>query len=68
VKLMAPKSPFPAKSEGRGRHDLGQALAGAEVKFAEWTAKGELRQPVYLGLRSDKRAKDVVRERERSCK
>lgn len=37
----------------------------AEVKFAEWTSKGELRQPVYLGLRSDKRATDVVRERER---
>jgi hypothetical protein len=27
----------------------------AEVKFAEWTSKGELRQPVYLGLRSDSR-------------
>jgi bifunctional non-homologous end joining protein LigD len=40
----------------------------AEVKFAEWTSKGELRQPVYLGLRSDKRAKDVVRERERPRK
>jgi hypothetical protein len=40
----------------------------AEVKFAEWTSKGELRQPVYLGLRSDKHAKDVVRERERSRK
>ena len=40
----------------------------AEVKFAEWTSKSELRQPVYLGLRSDKRAKDVVRERELSRK
>jgi bifunctional non-homologous end joining protein LigD len=40
----------------------------AEVKFAEWTSKGELRQPVYLGLRSDKPAKDVVRERERPRK
>lgn len=36
----------------------------AEVKFAEWTSKGELRQPVYLGLRTDKRATEVVRERE----
>ncbi|MCK1282713.1 DNA polymerase LigD [Bradyrhizobium sp. 44] len=33
-----------------------------KVKFAEWTSKGELRQPVYLGLRSDKKATDVVRE------
>jgi len=40
----------------------------AEVKFAEWTGKGELRQPAYLGLRSDKRAKDVKRERERPRK
>ena len=31
----------------------------AEVKFAEWTSKGELRQPVYLGLRSDKNPQDV---------
>ena len=31
----------------------------AQVKFTEWT---QLRQPVFLGLRSDKEAKDVVRE------
>lgn len=35
----------------------------AELKFAEWTADGLLRQPVFLGLRTDKDAKDVVRER-----
>jgi bifunctional non-homologous end joining protein LigD len=40
----------------------------ANVKFAEWTSKGERRQPAYLGLRSDKRTKDVVHERERSRK
>jgi bifunctional non-homologous end joining protein LigD len=40
----------------------------AEVKFAEWTSKGELRQPVYLGLRSDKNPKDVVREKSWSRK
>jgi bifunctional non-homologous end joining protein LigD len=43
-------------------------LLVAEIKFAEWTSKGELRQPAYLGLRYDKQAKDVVRERERSRK
>lgn len=37
----------------------------AEVKFTEWTSSGEMRHPVYLGLRTDKVAKDVVRERER---
>ena len=34
----------------------------AEVKFTEWTAAGEMRHPVYLGLRTDKKATDVTRE------
>jgi len=33
-----------------------------EVKFTEWTAKGEMRHPVFLGLRTDKKAIDVIRE------
>jgi bifunctional non-homologous end joining protein LigD len=33
-----------------------------EVKFTEWTSEGEMRHPVFLGLRSDKAAGDVVRE------
>ncbi len=34
----------------------------AEVAFTEWTTAGQLRHPRYLGLRTDKSAKDVVRE------
>jgi bifunctional non-homologous end joining protein LigD len=34
----------------------------ALVKFTEWTTDDQLRQPVFLGLRTDKQAKDVVRE------
>lgn len=34
----------------------------AEVRFTEWTADKKLRHPVYLGLRDDKGAKEVVRE------
>jgi ATP-dependent DNA ligase len=34
----------------------------AQVKFTEWTQDDQLRQPVFLGLRTDKQAKDVVRE------
>jgi bifunctional non-homologous end joining protein LigD len=34
----------------------------AQVKFTEWTYDDQLRQPVFLGLRADKPAKDVVRE------
>ena len=33
-----------------------------EVKFTEWTDQGEMRPPVFLGLRSDKKATDVIRE------
>ncbi|MEX2581975.1 MAG: DNA ligase D [Gemmatimonadota bacterium] len=33
-----------------------------EVKFNEWTRDGKLRQPVFLGIREDKDAKEVVRE------
>src|SRR5438067_453769 len=33
-----------------------------QVKFAEWTRDGKLRQPVFLGLREDKKATQVLRE------
>ncbi|MCA1660375.1 MAG: non-homologous end-joining DNA ligase [Verrucomicrobiaceae bacterium] len=33
-----------------------------QVKFTEWTRDGKLRQPVFIGLREDKKPKEVVRE------
>jgi len=33
-----------------------------QVKFSEWTRDGKLRQPVFLGLREDKLAEEVIRE------
>ena len=33
-----------------------------QVKFAEWTRDGKLRQPVFLGLREDKKPTEVGRE------
>jgi bifunctional non-homologous end joining protein LigD len=38
----------------------------AQVKFTEWTADGKLRHPVYLGLRDDKKAADVMREEQKA--
>lgn len=35
-----------------------------EVKFNEWTADGKLRQPIFLGVRDDKPARAVKRERD----
>jgi bifunctional non-homologous end joining protein LigD len=37
----------------------------AQIGFSEWTRDGRLRHPRYLGLRDDKPARDVVRERPR---
>jgi bifunctional non-homologous end joining protein LigD len=34
----------------------------AQIKFAEWTRDKKLRAPVFLGLREDKNAREVVRE------
>ena len=34
----------------------------AQIRFTEWTADAKLRHPVYLGLRDDKAASEVVRE------
>ncbi|WP_407154901.1 non-homologous end-joining DNA ligase [Bradyrhizobium sp. STM 3557] len=68
VKLRAAKSPFPAKVKDEGATTWVKPSLVAEVRFAEWTSKGELRQPVYLGLRSDKKARDVVREKASSRK
>ncbi len=49
-------------SEMKKCHWLQPALV-CQLKFAEWTQDGKLRQPVFLGLREDKAARDVVRER-----
>ena len=35
----------------------------AQIGFTEWTSAGRLRHPRFLGLREDKTAADVVRER-----
>ncbi len=51
MKLTTPKSPFPAKVKDEAATTWVRPSLVAEVKFAEWTSKGELRQPVYLGLR-----------------
>jgi bifunctional non-homologous end joining protein LigD len=35
----------------------------AQIKFSEWTRDEKLRQPVFLGLREDKDAGEVIREK-----
>ncbi|HKP46423.1 MAG TPA: non-homologous end-joining DNA ligase [Pyrinomonadaceae bacterium] len=55
--LVIPKVP-----ELRRAHWVKPQLVG-EVEFTEWTDEGYIRHPSFQGLREDKKAKDVVRER-----
>jgi len=64
--LTNPKCPFTNLSdlppaERKRSHWLKPTLV-CEIRFSEWTHDGKLRQPVFLGLREDKDASDVVRE------
>ena len=46
----------------RGVHWVRPDLV-AQIGFTEWTRDGQLRHPRFLGLRRDKAAREVVRER-----
>jgi bifunctional non-homologous end joining protein LigD len=65
ARLMAPlsrqSSPFTKGSPPRGVHFLEPKLV-ADLRFAEWTKGGQLRAPVFKGLRDDKDAREVTRE------
>jgi bifunctional non-homologous end joining protein LigD len=50
---------------GPGVHWVRPELV-AQIKFAEWTQNGLLRQPSFEGLRTDKKPRDCHRERPRS--
>jgi bifunctional non-homologous end joining protein LigD len=74
-KIASETCPFANLPVPRG-NKLGQGITASEmkhchwveprmvcqVKFSEWTRDGRLRQPVFIGLRQDKDATDVVRE------
>ncbi|MCI0365628.1 MAG: non-homologous end-joining DNA ligase [Phycisphaerales bacterium] len=62
--LATERSPFAPDPElpRKGMHWVKPKLV-AEVEFAEWTHDRKLRHPRFIGLRTDKRAAQVVRER-----
>ncbi len=51
----------PRGAEARRSHWVKPSLV-AEVSFTEWTSEGTLRHPSFQGLRTDKKAAEVVRE------
>jgi bifunctional non-homologous end joining protein LigD len=74
-KIRIDKCPFyNLPAAGRNRWDQGLTAAEmkrchwvrpamvCQIKFTEWTRDDRLRQPVFLGTREDKNAKEVVRE------
>jgi len=73
-KFQSPACPFGNLPTKRPRFGLGMTTSAmrevtwlrpelvAQIRFSEWTRDAMLRQPVFLGLREDKRAREVVRE------
>ena len=75
-KIRIEKCPFDSlPAAGRSRWDQGLTAAEmrrchwvkpamvCQVKLTEWTRDDQLRQPVFPGIREDKNANEVVREK-----
>ena len=75
-KIRIEKCPFfNVPAVGRSRWDQGLTAAEmrrchwvkpvmvCQIKFTEWTRDDRLRQPVFLGLREDKKTSEVVQEK-----
>jgi len=63
-RLEQARAPFvnpPTGYDAKGAHWVKPTLV-AEVRFAEWTKEGILRQPSFQGLRQDKRPQGIIRE------
>jgi bifunctional non-homologous end joining protein LigD len=61
-RLATDRSPFqPGAVKERNAHWVRPELV-AQIGFAEWTRDGMLRHPRFQGLRTDKAAREVVRE------
>lgn len=60
--IETPKSPFAKIPAMLRKATWVQPQLVCECKFLEWTNDGKLRAPVYLGLRTDKKPEEVVRE------
>ena len=58
-RLIRKDSPFASDIGEKNASFLSPQFV-AQVSFTEWTKDGKLRHPVYVGLRDDKEAKEVV--------
>ncbi len=60
--LVTKTSPFEKKIKTNAPVTWLKPTLVAEIKFSEWTRDHTMRQPVFLALREDKPAKDIVHE------
>lgn len=65
AKLERRSSPFSIKPKPNAPVHWVRAELVCEMEFSEWTKEGYMRQPEFKGLRPDKKAKDVHREKPR---
>jgi bifunctional non-homologous end joining protein LigD len=63
--LRTSTSPFSVRVKDEAVTTWVKPKLVAEVRFTEWTSAGEMRHPVFLALRDDKAAGDVMRESEK---
>jgi bifunctional non-homologous end joining protein LigD len=62
AKLVRKTSPFETEPHTNEPATWVRPTVVVEVKFSEWTADGRLRQPIFLGIRDDKPAREVTHE------
>lgn len=60
--LISDRCPFEAKPKTNMPATFVKPRLICEISFAEWTKDGLMRQPVFLGLRTDKKPHQVVKE------
>ena len=63
ARLTQPECPFAVRPATNQPARWVQPSLVCEVRFSQWTADGSMRHPVYVGLREDKPAQEVRRER-----
>ncbi len=61
-KLVTDQCPFKVKPRTNAPVTWVKPIMLCEVKFQEWTGDGHMRQPIFLGLRQDKKPKETRQE------
>lgn len=66
--LTQKESPFPHPPKLRTPVTWVKPEVVCEIKFAEWTKTGQMRQAIFVDIREDKQPQEVIRERTLSAK